>query len=87
MKIDGRCHCGYEAKIDPDKVMICHRTDCQMLSGSAFRTAAPTRETTFRPLSGELKIYIKTGESGTKRPQAFCPECGTAIYSSTVGAA
>ena len=37
MKIDGRCHCGcitYEAEIDPDKVMICHCTDCQTLSGS-----------------------------------------------------
>jgi hypothetical protein len=88
MKIDGRCHCGYisyEAEIDPEKVMICHCTDCQKLSGSAFRTVAFTREDTFKLLSGELKIYIKTGESGTKRPQAFCPECGTPIYSSTVG--
>jgi hypothetical protein len=47
MKIDGRCHCGnvsYEAEIDPEKVMICHCTDCQMLSGSAFRTVVPTQE-------------------------------------------
>jgi hypothetical protein len=40
---------------------------------------------TFKLLSGELKIYVKTGESGTKRPQSFCPECGTPIYSSTLG--
>jgi hypothetical protein len=88
MKIDGRCHCGYityEAEVDPEKVMICHCTDCQMLSGSAFRTVAPTQEDTFKLLSGELKIYVKTSESGAKRPQAFCPECGTPIYSSTVG--
>jgi hypothetical protein len=88
MKIDGRCHCGYityEAQIDPEKVMICHCTDCQTLSGSAFRTVAFTRENTFRLTSGELKIYVKTGESGTKRPQSFCPECGTPIYSATVG--
>jgi hypothetical protein len=88
MKIDGRCHCGYisyEVEIDPETVMICHCTDCQTLSGSAFRTVAPTRQGTFNLLSGELKIYIKTGESGTKRPQAFCPECGTPIYSSVVG--
>jgi hypothetical protein len=25
-------------EIDPETVMICHRTDCQTLSGSAFRT-------------------------------------------------
>ena len=88
MKIDGRCHCGYisyEAEIDPEKVMICHCTDCQILSGSAFRTVALTREDTFKLLSGELKIYVKTGESGTKRQQSFCPECGTPIYSGAVG--
>jgi hypothetical protein len=88
MKIDGRCHCGYityEAEIDPEKVMICHCADCQTLSGSAFRTVVFSREDTFRLLSSELKIYVKTGESGTKRPQSFCPECGTPIYSSTVG--
>lgn len=88
MKIDGACHCGYityEAEINPEKVMICHCTDCQTLSGSAFRTTALTREDTFRLLSGTLKIYVKTGESGTQRAQSFCPECGTPIYSSTVG--
>ena len=88
MKIDGRCHCGYityEAEIDPEKVMICHCADCQTLSGSAFRTVVFTREATFNLLSGELKTYIKTGESGTKRPQSFCPECGTPIHSSTLG--
>jgi hypothetical protein len=88
MKIDGRCHCGYisyEAEIEPEKVVICHCTDCQTLSGSAFRTVALTRENAFRLLSGEPKIYVKTGEGGTKRAQSFCPECGTPIFSSTVG--
>jgi hypothetical protein len=56
-----------------------------MLSGSAFRTVAFTRENTFALRSGELKIYIKTGDSGTKRLQAFCPECGTPIYSTSTG--
>ena len=88
MKIDGGCHCGhitFEAEVDPEKVMICHCTDCQTLSGSAFRTAAPTREDTFKLLTGELKIYVKTAENGAKRAQAFCPECGTPIYASSVG--
>jgi hypothetical protein len=59
--------------------MICHCSDCQTLSGSAFRTVVLTHEDAFKLLTGELKIYVKTGESGTKRPQAFCPECGTPI--------
>ena len=43
MKISGRCHCGavrFEAEVDPAEVLICHCTDCQTLSGSAFRTVA-----------------------------------------------
>jgi len=89
MKIDGRCHCGYitfEAEIEPDKTLICHCTDCQTLSGSAFRVHAFTRQDAFRLLSGEPKIYVKTAESGNRRPQAFCPDCGAHIYATTAGA-
>ena len=84
MKIEGGCHCGkirYEAEVDPAKVVICHCTDCQSLSGSAFRTVVPTNEGTFRLLSGAPKVYVKTGESGNKREQTFCADCGTPIYS------
>jgi hypothetical protein len=89
MKIDGRCHCGYityEAEIDPDTTLICNCTDCQTLAGSAFRVNACTREDAFKLLSGELKIYVKTAESGNKRPQSFCPECGTPIHATAAGA-
>ncbi len=89
MKIDGGCHCGaiaYEAEIDPAKVEICHCTDCQVLSGSAFRTVVPAPEENFRLLKGHPKIYVKTAESGAKRAQAFCAECGAQIYATSVGA-
>ena len=88
MKIDGGCHCGritYEAEIDPDNVGICHCTDCQAFSGTAFRTVGAVPEADFRLLSGEPKIYIKVADSGAKRAQAFCAECGSPIYSTSVG--
>ena len=88
MKIDGGCHCGqitYEAEIDPDKVSICHCTDCQTLSGTAFRIVVRAPEDNFKLLSGELKIYVKTTSTGVKRVQTFCPECGSPIYSTSVG--
>lgn len=88
MKIDGRCHCGtitYEAEIDPAAVGICHCTDCQTFSGSAFRVGVVARDRTFKLLTGTPKEYVKTAESGGKRAQGFCPECGTAIYSTSVG--
>lgn len=87
MKIDGACHCGaitYEAEVDPDKVTVCHCTDCQTLSGSAFRVVVLTDS--FRLLTGEPKIYLKTGESGRKRVQSFCANCGTPIYSADAAA-
>jgi len=84
MKIDGACHCGqitYEAEVDPESVLICHCTDCQTLSGSAFRTVVPAKREAFKLLTGQPKAYVKTGESGGKRVQASCPDCGTPIYS------
>jgi hypothetical protein len=87
MKVDGRCHCGflsYVAEVDPEKVEICHCTDCQTLSGSAFRVVVPAEPGTFKLLSGEPRTYVKTAESGNRRIQAFCPECGTSIYSTAV---
>jgi hypothetical protein len=37
-------------------------------------------------LSGAPTIYIKTtAESGNPRAQAFCPGCGSHIYSTTPG--
>jgi hypothetical protein len=87
MRIDGGCHCGaitFEAEVDPDKVTVCHCTDCQTLSGSAFRVVVLTDR--FRLLGGEPKIYVKTGESGRKRVQSFCANCGTPIYSADAAA-
>ena len=84
MHIQGGCHCGYityEAEIDPDAVRICHCTDCQMLTGSAYRVNVPARKGGFKLLTGQPKLYVKTAESGTKRAHGFCPECGTPIYS------
>ncbi len=83
MKIDGHCHCGlivFEAEVDANALTVCHCTDCQRLSGSAFRTNIRATADNFRLLSGSPKAYIKTAESGNKRLQAFCGDCGTPIY-------
>jgi hypothetical protein len=87
MKVEGRCHCGeitYEAIVDPERVGLCHCTDCQMLTGSAFRATVQAARETFSLLTGTPKIYVKTAESGTKRAHAFCPNCGTPVYASAI---
>ncbi len=87
MKIDGHCHCGrisFEAEVDPTTLTICHCTDCQHLTGSAFRTTIPASAAYFVLRSGKKKTYVKTAASGTRRRQAFCGDCGTALYACAV---
>jgi hypothetical protein len=87
MHIEGGCHCGYityEAEVDPDTVGICHCTDCQWLTGTAFRTTVRSHKGAFKLLTGQPKIYVKTAESGNRRAHGFCPECGTPLYATTV---
>jgi hypothetical protein len=83
MRVEGACHCSYityEAEVDPEKVGLCHCTDCQTLTGTAFSIFVPVPKEAFELKTGTPKIYVKTAESGSKRSQAFCPECGTRIY-------
>ena len=86
MQISGRCHCGavsFTAVVDPSKVVVCHCADCQQFSGAPFRAVLPTplRDVV---MSGEPKRYVKVAESGNRRAQAFCAECGAQIYASDV---
>ena len=88
MKIDGGCHCGfvqYEADVDPEAVYLCHCSDCQSISGGAFRWAVPVAEENFKLLSGKPKTYIKKADSGTTSHQLFCPECASPLYSRSIG--
>ncbi len=88
MKIDGQCHCGeiaYKAELDEQKVGICHCSDCQALSASAFRTVAIVSSDAFQITKGTPKEYVKVGDSGNPRVQAFCGTCGSALYASDVG--
>jgi hypothetical protein len=83
MKAEGQCHCGqisFEADVNPDTVRICHCTDCQTLTGSAYRVTVQAPAGTFVLRSGAPKIYIKVVANGKKRAHGFCPNCGTPLY-------
>jgi hypothetical protein len=88
MNITGGCHCGairYEAEVDPASLRICHCTDCQIQSGSAFRPLIRALPSSFRIVTGAPRIYIKTAESGARREQAFCETCGSPIFAAPIG--
>jgi hypothetical protein len=83
MQVHGSCHCKsiqYEAAVAPERTAICHCTDCQKLTGSAYRVTVPAVEGSFRLMGGQPSIYVKVGDAGTRRAQAFCPNCGSPLY-------
>lgn len=84
MKVTGACHCRniqFTAEVDASQVVLCHCTDCQTLSGSAFRANVPAPFGSFNVSCGQPKTYVKVAESGSKRLHGFCGDCGTPLYS------
>ena len=95
MRIDGQCHCGavtYQADIDPERVSICHCTDCQALTGSPYRVTVICADEQVRLTAGAPKIYGKRGDNGRIRFQHFAatvvPPCSRAARTAvlTIGA-
>lgn len=88
MQITGSCHCGalrYDAEVDPAEVSACHCTDCQVLTGTAFRLSVRALPGTFRFVSGTPRVYTKTADSGRPREQGFCERCGSPIFATSPG--
>jgi len=76
MKIDGGCHCGYityEAEADPQRPFICHCTDCQELSGSAFQIAIRVASDDFRQRSCLLSKGLLPCRSHGRRGRTLDP--------------
>ena len=84
MKTTGSCFCGaieYGAEIGEGRFGICHCRDCQILSGSAFRTTAVVPPASFEITKGEPRAFDKTADSGKVRRLLFCGDCGTHLCS------
>ena len=81
--MEGGCQCGslrYRLDGEPLGLAICHCTECQRQSGSAFAMSLTVPKESFRLLSGELKTFTTLCDSGRTKECAFCPSCGTRIY-------
>lgn len=79
--IKGGCLCGqvrYSADGEPRFVSVCHCTDCQQFSGSAFVAVIGVPRSLVQ-VSGTLKTFTKNGASGHPIHRHFCPECGSSV--------
>lgn len=78
----GGCACGavrYRTEGPPARAVICHCRYCQLRTGSAFGLAVYFEAAKVTLLSGVLKDYAFTTDSGRALVQRFCPECGTSV--------
>lgn len=80
-QIEGGCLCGkvrYSGNAEPIFVGVCHCTDCQHFTGSAFATVLAVPVASLK-LSGSLKTFTKSGDTGKPIHRRFCPECGSGV--------
>ncbi len=85
--IEGGCLCGkvrYSSNVEPAFVAVCHCSDCQRFTGSAFATVIAVPASAMK-VTGTLKTFSKTGDSGKSIHRRFCPECGSGILDEADG--
>ena len=76
----GGCLCGairYEFDADPETVYICHCTDCQKISASAFGISVRVKVGDFKITKGEPASFDTVADSGRTKTGLFCATCGT----------
>jgi hypothetical protein len=82
MTLTGRCACGrvdYIIKDEPMFTHVCHCTDCQRTTGSAFVVHLIVAEDDFEIAGNTRAITLPTG-SGAGYDLHFCAECGTYLW-------
>jgi hypothetical protein len=76
----GGCHCGairYEITEEPQSVYVCHCTDCQRLTSSAFSMGVVVSEKALQLVGAEPRQLQRTADSGRISTRLVCPNCGT----------
>lgn len=80
---EGGCLCGvvrYRVKGTPRAVIVCHCTQCQRSSGSAFSFTAVVPKPRLEFNDELLSTYdFRSADHGRSLVRKFCPRCGTAI--------
>ena len=83
----GGCLCSavrYESEGDPVMAGHCQCVDCRKSSGSGHCTHVAVVDQGFS-ISGAVKLYDRSADSGNIVSRAFCPECGSALFSRNTG--
>ncbi|CAG8866858.1 GFA family protein [Pseudomonas fluorescens] len=82
--LNGSCLCGniqYSTLAAPLMTAICHCSDCQKQSGSAFSINVLVPTDGFEVAGKSLSSFSSNGGSGLPVQRFFCSNCGSALYS------
>jgi hypothetical protein len=80
--VSGGCQCGavrYRLKGAPVTFYLCHCTECQKQSSSAFGESVRVRARDVET-DGETKSFTRTSENGNGVECRFCLNCGTRLF-------
>lgn len=83
--IEGGCQCGavrYRITAMPIVFYLCHCSECQRQTSSAFGESLRLRAETLE-IEGSLKIVTRRSDAGRLREGHFCPSCGVRIFHGT----
>ncbi len=75
------CRCGRVTAVcigEPVRVSVCHCLACKRRTGSAFSAQARFLVDDVT-ITGEVKTFERTGDSGNTLTYRFCPACGSTI--------
>jgi hypothetical protein len=84
--IAGGCQCGevrYELSAEPQAIYVCHCTECQRQSASAFGMSMPVPRAALRVTRGELREWRRTAASGHVITAFCCGNCGSRVLTAS----
>ena len=83
LPLTGGCQCGgvrYQINANPLTVYVCHCTECQRQSGSAFALSLAVPRDSLVVASGTPATWRRELEGGRIIACLFCSRCGTRLF-------
>ena len=84
----GGCQCGavkFEAPETQSALYVCHCTQCQKQSASAFGISFTVPRQSLKLIAGAPLFWLRNTAKGHSLECAFCPECGTRLWHQSSG--
>ena len=83
ISVNGRCRCGrvrFVLREEPISFYLCHCTDCQADSGSAFGQSMHVRTEAIDAVVGPVREHTIEGPEGQRSLVSLCANCLTTLW-------